>query len=575
MTKLFQELQRRNVVKVGAAYAAVAWLVAQIAETVFPVFALPDALLRGVFVALGLGFPVTLVLAWIYDLTPEGIRRTDDMPEGAARISGRGLNFTIIGCLVVAVLFLAFDRFIWHPPASTDFRSIAVLPFAADAGDAEATYLSGGIADSLIMRLSRLPKLKVKSRPMMQDSEQDVQALGNLLGVETVCTGRVVRRGDIIEIAVQLVNVLDGTIMWSQRLQRNLSALVSVEGEVSAEIASALSIELSDEEAASLAKSPTDNVEAYRLYLRGRHMWNQRSGDSLYASADFYRQAVDLDPGYALAWSGLADAYLMLFGWGIEASQDVAPLAQAAAQRAIELDPTLAQPYATLGYYKTLFERDWDGAEAAFLRAIELNDGYSTAHHWYAFLLSTRGESKAAIDEVLKARESEPLSPIINAEVGFFMAYDGQHRRAREELERASRWNPDFPMLLMGLTRTYALLGETEKANESIERGIGSMAGNVTALAFLKVALPFMGRADELREFYEYALQESENGYVMPGVLGVIAAGLGDYDAAFKHFEDGLEERSLVVSWLRDPMITGIQEDPRYAEFMERIGLTP
>jgi len=575
MSTFIGELKRRNVVKVAAAYAAAAWLVAQIGETVFPVFDLSEGLLRAVFIALGLGFPVTVVLAWIYDLTPDGIRRTDDMPEGAGRISGRGLDFTIIGCLSVAVLFLALDRLVWAPPVDTQITSVAVLPFTVEQPDGQTDYLGSGISDSLIMRLSRLPQLKVKSRSMIREDEKDVQVLGEMLGVQAVCLGRLVRRGEMLEIAVELISVIDGTIMWSNRLQRNLSALVTIESDVSAEIASALSIELSDEEAATLARPPTENADAYRLYLQGRHLWNQRSAESLRSSADFYRRAVDLDPGYALAWAGLADSYLMLYAWGVEAPQDVAPLALASAQRAVELDPTLAEPHATIGYYKTLFERDWKGAEAAFLMSIELNNNYSTAHHWYAFYLSTIGESKAAIEEILKARESEPLSPIINAEVGIFLVYDGQYERTIEEMERASLWNPDFPSLFMSLSRAYAMLGEDEKASEAVDRLRSYFGDNILAHGFTIGVLPLVGRTEEARAFYEMATRESKKQYVHPGMLGMVAASIGETDAAFQHFERSLEERSLVVSWLRDPLVAGLWEDPRYEEMLERVGLKP
>ena len=575
MATIFQELKRRNVVKVGAAYAAVAWLVAQIAETVFPVFDLPEGLLRAVFIVAGLGFPITIVLAWVYDLTPEGIRRTDDMPEGTRRLSGRGLDFTIIGCLSVAVLFLALDRFVWSPPADMNVASIAVLPFKVEQPDLQTSYLGNGIADSLITRLSRLPQIKVKSRSMIGQDENDIQALGERLGVQAVCLGHLVRRGEILEIVVELINVVDGSVMWSNRLQRNLSTLVSIESEVSAEIASALSIELSDDEAAALAKPPTENAEAYRLYLQGRHLWNQRSEEGLRSSADYYRQAVDLDPGYALAWSGLADSYLMLFAWGMEPPKDAAPLALAAAQRAIELDPALAEPYATVGYYKTLFEWDWDGAEAAFLKSIELNEDYGTAHHWYAFYLSTIGDSRGAIEEILVARESEPLSPIINAEVGLFYVYDGQYAKTIEEMKRASLWNPDFPTLLMTLSRAYALSGQHDKASETVDRLKGAFGDNLTGVAFSNMVLPRIGRSDEARLYYEYALAESAGRYVMPGILGVLAAGTGDNDAAFKHFYEGLDEHSLVISWLRDPLIDNLRDDPRYADLFERVGLTP
>jgi len=577
MPSFFAELKRRNVVKVGAAYAAAAWLLAQVTETVLPVFDLPNAFLRVVFIVLAIGFPVTLVLAWIYDLTPEGIQRTDDMPidSSSARLSGRGLDFTIIGCLSVAVLFLVMDRFVWSPPSDRNTKSIAVLPFEVERPDSDTGYLGDGITDRLIMRLSRLPGLRVKSRSMLRAGEENAQTIGQLLDVDTICLGRLIRNGDVLEIAVELINVIDGSVIWSDRLQRDLSTLVNLEGEVSAEIASALSIELTDEQEVELFKSPTDNPDAYRLYLQGRHFWNQRSADGLRQSADFYRQAVDLDPGYALAWSGLADSYLMLFAWGLERPQEVMSMARAAAERAIDLDSNLAEPHATLGYYKTLYERDWDGARSEFLKSIELNDSYSTAHHWYAFFHSTVGDSSAAIQEIRKARNSEPLSPIINAEVGLFLVYDGQFEQAIEELKAASLWNPDFPTLRNTLVRAYALNGQHDKAFEIWQESQEPYGDSIVASGFGNMVLPEIGRHDEAREFYHFAVELSDSEYVMPGLLGVLAAGTGDYDAAFGYFEAAVQERSMVLSWLRDPLIEDIREDSRYAELLEQVGLMP
>ena len=575
MPTILEELRRRNVLKVGAAYAAAVWLIAQIAETVLPVFELPDALLRILFILLGLGFPVTIILAWIYDLTPQGVRRTDDLADGAPRVSGQGLNVVIVGCLSVALLFLVLDRFVWNPVTDTTVTSIAVLPFEVEPPDVETLYLGSGIADSLVTRLSRLPQLSVKSRSAFGAGPGNLLAIGEQMKVGAICRGSVSRRNNLLEIAVELVRVVDGTILWSDRLIRNFSNLASLESDVSAEIAAVLSIELSAEEAAILARPPTENAEAYRLYLQGRHFWNQRSQSALRQSVELYRQAVDLDPAYALAWSGLADSYLMLFAWGVESPEDVAPLALGTAQRAAQLDPSLAEPWATIGYYKTLYERDWDGAEVAFQKSLELNRNYSTAHHWYAFYLSTIGDSKAALEEVLLARDAEPLSPVINGEVGMFFVYDEQYERAIEEMRPAQLWNPDFPSLLMSLSRAHAMLGHHEEASSMVDILDSYFRENYLARGYISAVLVPIGREDDARAFYEEALAASESSYIAPGVLGFVAASIGDHDAAFRHFEEGLEQRSLVVSWLRDPLIAGIRQDARYAALMRRIGLDP
>jgi len=581
VSSLFTELKRRNVIRVGAAYVAVAWLLAQVADTVLPAFELPSGSLKTILIVIALGFPVTLVLAWIYELTPKGLRRTDDIPETDKIIplSGRGLDFTIIGCMSVAILFLVLDNYIWKRPDADIAASIAILPFTTQFddvnGNSDTLYLGEGIADNLIMRLSRIPALKVKSRAAISDSDEDVQSLGTLLGVDAICVGRVIQRGDTLEITTELISIDDGTILWSEKYHRHTASLLTIESDISSKIAHGLKLELSIEEEEALARDPTSNPAAHRLYIQGRYFWNRRSEEGLRASADFYRRALDLDPNYAIAWAGLADSYLMLIAWGIEPLAAYAPQLVAAVEQAIELDPTLAEPHATLAYFKTLYEWDWNGAQREFLLAIELNSNYSTAHHWYAFYLMTVGDGPASVEEILLAREFEPLSPIINAEVGYFYLFNRQYDQARDELEKATLLDPAYRSTLSYLTRAYALLGQHDEAMAAFKRWHNVVTRGSASTSYGSMVLPILGMKEDAREAYRNVLRESEEKYVAPGLLGVLAASIGERDAAFEHFERALEERSLIASWLRDPLLDGIRDDPRFTRTFERMGLTP
>jgi serine/threonine-protein kinase len=581
MSSLFAELKRRNVIRVGAAYAAVAWLLAQVADTVLPAFELPSGILQTFLIVIALGFPVTLVLAWIYELTPKGLRRTDDLPEAdkIVPLSGRGLDFTIIGCMSVAIIFLVLDNYVWNRPDGEIDASIAILPFTTQfddvSGNSDALYLGEGIADSLIMRLSRIPTLKVKSRAAISNSDEDVQSLGILLGVDAICMGRVIQRGDALEITAELINIEDGSILWSEQYHRQTSSLLTIEGDISSKIASGLKLKLSVEEEEALARTPTSNPAAHRLFIQGRYFWNRRSEESLRASADFYQRALSLDPNYAIAWSGLADSYLMLIGWGIEPLAEYAPRLVEAAERAIELDPTLAEPHATLAYFKTLYEWDWEGARREFLLAIELNRNYSTAHHWYAFYLMTIGDGPASIEEIMLAREFEPLSPIINAEVGYFYLFNRQYAQALEELEKATLLDPAYHSTLSYLMRAYALLGQHDQAMATLRQWRNIVAGGSINTIYGSMVLPMLGLKEDAHEHYQDALEASEGQYIPPGLLGVLAATIGERNAAFEHFDQALEERSLIASWLRDPLLDEIRDDPRFMQIFERMGLTP
>ncbi len=574
MQSLFEELKRRNVFRVAAAYAAVAWLLAQIADTFLPAFGLPPAYLRSFFILLGLGFPVAVVLAWIYDITPEGIERTDDSAEAppARRFTGRKLEFVIIACLTVALLFLVLDRV--RPGASmpaANVRSIAVLPFDVAGGDLELAQFGVGIADSLILRLSRIPELKVKSRAALTAAGENVLDLGKALGVDAICRGRVVRRGQILEINAELVDVNDGTVIWNQRFRPEFANLIAVDADITGAIATRLDLELAPGDRLATTADPA----AHKLYLQGRYFWNRRTQLGLRQGAEHFQQAVALDPDYALAWSGLADSYFMLFAWGFESPDAAARRVMAAAERAVDLDPSLAAPLATIAYFKTIYERDWTGAREYFDRAIALNSNYSTAHHWQAFFLSTVGEHAGALDAILRARDFEPLSPIINNEVALFHLYAGQPDQALEELDAAERLDAEFPGLFGMRMRAYGLTGDTTAGRAAWGR-LNSMGEfGIVFAGFHGIALPALGRTEDARQIYADGLASRATGYVAPGVLGILAASMGDLDAAFGHFEEAYAERSLIMSWLRDPLLAGMRSDPRYAELMQRAGLEP
>jgi serine/threonine-protein kinase len=566
---------------VGAAYVAVAWLLVQVADTVLPAFELPDGTLKTILIVLALGFPVTLVLAWIYELTPKGLRRTDDLPEAEkiVPLSGRGLDFTIIGCMSVAIIFLVLDNYVWNRLDGDAAASIAILPFTTQFDDvsdnSNTLYLGEGIADSLIMRLSRIPALKVKSRAAISTGEEDIQSLGNLLDVDAICRGSIIQNGETLEIIAELISIVDGTILWSERYKRQLSSLLTIEIEISAEIARGLQLELSAEEEEALVQTPTSNPAAHRLYLQGRYFWNRRSEEALRASADFYQRALDLDPNYALAWAGLADSYLMLIGWGIETPSHLAPKVVSAVEQAIALDPSLAEPHATLAYFKTLYEWDWEGARREFLRAIELNNNYSTAHHWYAFYLMTIGNGPASLEEILLAREFEPLSPIINAEVGYFYLFDRQYDKALEELKKATLLDPAYRSTLSYLMRAYALTEQHGKAMTTFEKWRNNESAGSPSNIYGNMVLSTLGLDKDAREKYRQAREASQERYIQPGLLGVLAATIGERDAAFEHFDQAIEERSLIISWLRDPLLDDIRDDPRFIRIFERTGLAP
>jgi serine/threonine-protein kinase len=486
--------------------------------------------------------------------------------RGARSYPHRGIGIAAGVAVAIAAAYWGIEY------ARSDVPALAILPFDIAGAAVGSQYLGDGIRDGLVARLSRIKPLKVKSRRTPLGADEDVRVLADVLGVNTIGTGRLVQRGDRFEIVAELIDAADGTILWSGEYAADALGLLAIEGDIAADMAAELRLDLSSEAERRVALASTSNPAAHRLYVQGRYFWNRRSVDGLEMAVELYERALALDPNYALAWAGLAGAHLMRFGWGLVPPAQAAPLVSQAAQRAIELDPTLAEPHAVLGYLKTLTEWDWDGAQREFLLAIELDTNYSTAHHWYAFLLATKGDATGAIEEILVARDLEPESPIINAEVGLFYLMDRQYERALEELRAASVLDPTYPSTVWNLIRAYAFLGRIEDGRSAALTLLATTTDPVPML-YGGAILPSVGLVDEARTIYLQALERSASTYVMPGLLGLMAATIGEHDAAFEHFERGLEERSLVVSWLRDPLVDDIRDDPRYAAIFTRVGL--
>jgi serine/threonine-protein kinase len=473
-----------------------------------------------------------------------------------------------------AATVLAASAFWGVEYARSGVPTLAILPFDTASAGTGAQYLGDGIRDGLVARLSRIKPLKVKSRRTPLGPDEDIRAVGEALGVDTIGTGRFVQRGATLEIVAELIDSRDGTIIWSGEYSGDDLGLLAIESDLAGDIAAELKLELSTETEQRVARPTTSNPAAHRLYLQGRYFWNRRSADGFEQAVQLYQRAIDLDPNFALAWAGLSGAHLMRMGWGLTTPAEAAPLVVAAAERAIELDPTIAEPHAVLGYLKTLYEWDWDGAQREFLLAISLDSNHSTAHHWYAFLLSTKGDSKGAIEEILLARDLEPDSPIINSEVGEFYVVDRQYARALDELRKANVLDPNYPSTVWGMVRAYGFLGRLEEGRTAA-RTLLATATDPVPLLYGGANLPLVGLEAEAREIYARALEASASTYVMPGLLGLLAGALGDRDAAFEHFGRGLDERSLVLSWLRDPLLDGIRSDLRYEALMTRVGLTP
>jgi TolB-like protein len=454
---LFHELSRRRVFRVAGIYGVVAWVLTEVADVVFPALQLPDWTVTFVVALLILGFPIAMIFAWVFDIGPQGIERTEPLAERAKGIP-HPERLVYVALVVVAMGIMAW--FLYPRVTDTAQRadgprdSIAVLPFSNLSQDSNNDYFSDGMSEELLNLLARVPNLRVASRTSSfayKDQNIDVREVARQLGVDTVLEGSVRRQGDRVRITAQLIDARDGYHLWSQTYDRELKDIFAVQDEISAEIVKALKVTLAgdgegDEEAPEpvLARAaPTDNVEAYQYYLQARHQFKRRGEEAINKTISLLEQALELDPEFARAYAGLAAAYVVLPGYVGEAPGRYFEEASVAARQALARDPNLGEAHAVLAQIDN-GRWNWTDAEAGFFFATSLDPNDPTAHHWHSILLRNAGRLEASLEAAKKAFELDPASPIINnnlALVYVSLGYDEQalkYSRSAQELGLAN-----------------------------------------------------------------------------------------------------------------------------------------
>jgi TolB-like protein/Flp pilus assembly protein TadD len=456
-----------------------------------------------------------------------------------------------------------------------------VLPFANASGDPNAEYVSDGITEGIIDKLSGLPNLKVISRTSAfryKQREIDPQKVAKELGVEALVTGRVVQRGDDLSVSAELVDAHEDKQLWGEQYSRKLADTASVQQEIATAISANLQVRLSSEEKTRLAKSSGTNSEPYHLYLRGRYHANQTTEAELRKSIEYFQQAIDKDPGYALAYAGLADSYSALGGgWMYLPPTDTLPKAKAAAEKALELDDTLAEAHAALAY-ATFFDWDWPGAEREFKRAIELNPNSALSHARYGECLKTRLRFNESIAEAQRALELDPLSPDTFSQLGNFYLMTRRYDESIAQFQKALDLNPNLPVVRAMLATAYAMkrmypqaLAEYDKIADQDKV---TAAGNQFAAGMLGWIHAVSGRRTDALKIAQEFKDLSAHTYVDFYWSGVIYAGLGDKDEAFRLLEKSYQEHAATLPYLAvDPFWYGMHSDPRYADLLRRIGL--
>ena len=489
----------------------------------------------------------------------------------AATVRRRTPAFALAAGVVVVSLIGLFYFTSWGKAESTSaIQSIAVLPFVDESADPDAEYINDKIAESLINSLSKLPQLRVVPRSVVESykgRQIDPRKVGQELNVRAVVTGRMRRHGDIISIQADLVDLENVAQLWGQHYDHRMSDVLLVQDDISRDIFENLRLKLNVEEKKQL--------EAYRLYLKGRNAWNKRTGDALQEAIAFFNQAIEIDPNYGAAHAGLADCYNMLVVYGRLQPKEGFPKAKEAAARALEIDESSAEAHSSMAFIK--FRWDWDraGTEREFQTAIKLKPAYAPAHQWYSSYLVAVERFDEAIAEAKRTEELEPLSFVASSHLGWIYYLSGQNDKAIEQCRKILELDPSSFPARRYLGLAYEAKGMYAEAITEFQTGV-KLSGSPLMLALLGHAYAVAGKKTEARQVLSDLQQLQEQRYVSPYTVAAIYAGLGDEEQAFKWLEKAVEERDIWLMNLKvDPVFAKLRSQRKFTDILARIRLRP
>lgn len=575
MISFWQKLRTRKIVQWALAYLAGAWLVLQLLSLLAQPFAWPDLVLRAAVVLLAVGFFGTLVIAWYHG------------EKGAQRVTGPELAM-IAGILVIAAVGVAFvSRSDQEPRQGADAagvgaaafadtanqNSLAVLPFVNLSPDREQEYFSDGLTEELLNMLSRGPGLRVAARTSafaFKGQQVPIDEIARRLNVEHVLEGSVRRESNRVRISVQLIEAAAGHPVWSETYDRELTGIFAIQEEIGRAIADALHVRLADG-GGQRHERPTADPEAYALYLRGRFHFHRYTESDLRQSVEFFRQALARDPGYAAAYAGLSDAYNWLADF--VDPREVWPHARQAAQRALELDESLAEAHTALGNVLQWYDYDLPAAERAYRRALKLNPHSVEVHSWYSILLDAQGRIDEAMERARLAQELDPLSVRTGQSIASLLLRRG---RAEEALEAARRIVPLDPTSERAhplIARAYIALDRPAEAVAHLERTLETIRPGHNLRAHLAHALAAAGRHDDARAVASALERDARAEYVPPSTVAIGLAWAGATDGAIDWLERGYRDRDPLMISIYESPYDPLRADPRFQDLLRRLGL--
>jgi serine/threonine-protein kinase len=505
-----------------------------------------------------------------------------DYESGTAMMAGSRRSLSLPSkryiLILLMIVLLALGFFIYkYATRSQKIHSLAVLPFVNINADPDLDYLSDGITESTINSLSQLPNIKVLARGTVftyKGKPVDPRSAGRDLNVDAVVTGSIQQQGDTLIVQSNLVDTKDGAQIWGERYNRPQKDLLSVQTEISKEISRNLRLTLTGNQEEQLNRTYTKDTEAYQLFLRGRYYLNMRTQDGFNRAIDSFQKAIQRDPDFALAYAGLADAYALLSNWGFLPSIEGYPKAKAASLKALQLDDSLAEAYTSLGSIQSSYDWNWQEAEKSFRQAISINPNLANAHHWYSFYLSTTGRHEEALVEMQEALQLDPLSMIINANMGYTLYVARKYNQALDQLKKTIELDPNFAITYQYLGYTYEQMGKFDQALQSLKKATALDPDSLTFQADLASAYALAGKKQEAEKILDDLMKISRERYVSPFDIANIYAGLEDNEKAIEWLYRAYDLHSDVISYIKmDPRMDSLRSDPRFQELLRRIHL--
>ncbi len=506
----------------------------------------------------------------------QNVRATSGAEYIANEIKNHKLGFGILSVFLLASIGLGYWFFANRSATATPIESIAVMPFVNESGNADVEYLSDGMTETLIGSLSQLPKLNVKARSSVfryKGKDTNANTIGRELNVQAILNGRVVQRGQDLILYVELVDAATENSLWKQTYNKTMTNLVALQNDIARDVADKLKVKLSGADEQRLAKNYMANAEAYQLYLKGRYHVLKFTPAEVQKGISYFQQAIKIDPNYALAYTGLSDAYRSFAQTGDMPSTEFMPKAKAAANKAIEIDDTLAEAHIALGVAIFWYDWDWSAAGNQYKRALELNPNSAEAHFYYAHLLSNTGQHAEALAEVKLARELEPLSLRINTLEGQFLIYAGRSDEALARLQKTFELEPNYWFAYQQVASAYIEKGMFAEAIVAARKGRESYDASSRLISFIGYALAKLGRRAEAQAELEGLLKLSTERYIPPYNIAMIYNGLGDTDKTLAWLEKGYQQRDTRMTFLKvEPKWNNLRDDSRFQDLLRRVG---